>query len=480
MSDQPSIKKNFILKILYELLAIATPLVTAPYVSRILGADGVGIYSYAQSCMTYFTMFAVLGKNNYGMREIARCRNNKEEYSKKFWEIELLTVCTSAICIIAWLVLTVFSGSYKPYFIALLPMLFASMFDISWFYTGHERVGYTVFWNAVCKIAGLICIFSFIKSRNDLVLYIFLNSVILMLGNLSMWVFLPKMLVKIDARTLNIRQHFKETLVYFIPTIATSIYTVLDKTLIGVITNDSYQNGYYEQATKIMNIAKTVCFVALNSVMGARISFLFAEHKIDEIKTRIKDSLNLISFLSFGAMFGIIAVSDEFVPLFFGSGYEPVVSLLILMSPLIPIIGISNCIGTHYYAPIGKTKTASYYMIAGSVCNLILNIALIPKLGATGAVIGSIGAELIITILFVHFDDRYVTWKDLLSTSWKKTLAGLVMLICLNTINSFINFNAVLAIMFKVTIGISVYSLVLFILQDDAITYMTKAQIKHF
>ena len=94
MSDQPSIKKNFILKILYELLAIATPLITAPYVSRILGADGVGIYSYAQSCMTYFTMFAVLGTNNYGMREIARCRNNKEEYSKKFWEIELLTVCT--------------------------------------------------------------------------------------------------------------------------------------------------------------------------------------------------------------------------------------------------------------------------------------------------------------------------------------------------------------------------------------------------
>ena len=110
----------------------------------------------------------------------------------------------------------------------------------------------------------------------------------------------------------------------------------------------------------------------------------------------------------------------------------------------------------------------------------ILNIALIPKLGATGAVIGSIGAELIITILFVHFDDRYVTWKDVFLISWKKMLAGLVMLICLNAINSFINFNVVLAIMFKVTIGISVYSLVLFILQDDVITYMTKVQIKHF
>lgn len=474
MSDQPSIKKNFILKILYELLAIATPLITAPYVSRILGADGVGIYSYAQSCMTYFTMFAVLGTNNYGMREIARCRNNKEEYSKKFWEIELLTVCTSAICIIAWLLLTVFSGTYKPYFIALIPMLFASMFDISWFYTGHERVGYTVFWNAVCKIAGLICIFSFIKTRNDLVLYIFLNSAILMFGNLSMWIFLPKMMVKIDARTLNIRQHFKETLVYFIPTIATSIYTVLDKTLIGVITNDSYQNGYYEQATKIINIAKTVCFFALNSVMGARISFLFAEHKIDEIKTRIKNSLNLISFLSFGAMFGIIAVADEFVPLFFGKGYEPVVKLLILMSPLIPIIGFSNCIGTHYYGPVGKTKVASYYMIAGSVCNLILNIALIPKLGATGAVIGSIGAELIIIILFVHYDDRYVTWKNLFSTSWKKIFAGLLMLTSLKTITRYMHFDAILTIVINIPIGIMIYILSLYYLNDDIIIYIKK------
>lgn len=469
MSNQPSIKKNFILKILYELLAIATPLITAPYVSRVLGADGVGVYSYAQSCITYFTMFAVLGTNNYGMREIARCRNNKEEYSQKFWEIELLTVCTSTICIIAWLVLTILSGSYKPYFIALLPTLFASMFDISWFYTGHERVGYTVFWNAVCKIAGLICIFSFIKTRNDLVLYIFLNSVIMMLGNLSMWVFLPKMLVKINFKQLNIKQHFKETLIYFIPTIAASIYTVLDKTLIGVITNDSYQNGYYEQATKIVNIAKTVCFVALNSIMGARISFLFAENKIEEIKTRMKSSLNLIMFLSIGSMFGIIAIADEFVPIFFGDGYEPVVNLLILMSPLIPIIGISNCIGTHYYAPIGKTKIASYYMIAGSVCNLILNILLIPKLGATGAVIGSIGAELIITILFVQYDDDYITWRDIYLASWKKILAGLTMLFAIVLFSNHIALTGIIGLILWVIVGAITYILMLFILRDETI-----------
>ena len=315
--SQPSVKKNYTYSLLYQILTMIIPFITAPYVARVLGADGVGIYSYTQSYMTYFTLIAALGTSSYGMREIARCRNDKNEYSKKFWEIELLTILTTAICLIVWLILILFSTKYKIYFIALIPSLLATMFDISWFYTGHERIAYTVIWNAICKIIGVVCIFLFVKSKNDLVLYILLNSLVLMIGNLSMWVFLPKMLVKINPRTFELKKHFKETLIYFIPTIATTIYTVLDKTLIGAITHDNYQNGYYEQATKIINMAKTAVFVAVNSVMSARISFLFAEKRIQEIKSRIEKSMNFILLLGFAATFGIISVAKDFVPLFF-------------------------------------------------------------------------------------------------------------------------------------------------------------------
>ena len=318
--SRPSVKKNYIYSLLYQILTMIIPFITAPYVARVLGADGVGIYSYTQSYMTYFTLIAALGTSSYGMREIARCRNDKNEYSKKFWEIELLTILTTAICLIVWFILILFSAKYKIYFIALIPSLLATMFDISWFYTGHERIAYTVFWNAICKIIGVVCIFLFVKSKNDLVLYIFLNSLVLMIGNLSMWVFLPKMLVKINPRTFELKKHFKETLIYFIPTIATTIYTVLDKTLIGAITHDNYQNGYYEQATKIINMAKTAVFVAVNSVMSARISFLFAEKRIQEIKSRIEKSMNFILLLGFAATFGIISVAKDFVPFFSEKG----------------------------------------------------------------------------------------------------------------------------------------------------------------
>ena len=465
----PSIRRNFVYKLLYEILALAAPLITAPYVSRVLGAEGVGIYSYSQSCIAYFTMFAVLGTNIYGMREIARCRDDKTVYSKKFWEIEILTVITSTVCVILWVGITIQSTEYKPYFLALVPTLFASMFDISWFYTGQEAVGYTVFWNAICKIAGVVLIFSFIKSEDDVVAYIMLNSLILMFGNLSMWIFLPKFLVRVSVKSLRIWHHFKETLIYFIPTIATSIYTVLDKTLIGLITNDAYQNGFYEQATKIINIAKTASFVALNSVMGARLAYLFAENKIEEAKSKIKTAMNMILLLTIGSMFGVVAIASDFVPVFFGEGYEPVIDLLYLMAPLIVIIGISNCIGTQYYTPIGKTKIASLYMIAGSVVNLILNILFIPVLGAKGAVIGSIGAEAVITMLFVHFDERYITWKYLLMIGYKKVIAGLLMLLMIRTMSLNLNLSGIVLVCVQVIVGILTYFLMLLLLRDSMI-----------
>lgn len=465
----PSIRRNFVYKLLYEILALAAPLITAPYVSRVLGAEGVGIYSYSQSCIAYFTMFAVLGTNIYGMREIARCRDDKTVYSKKFWEIEILTVITSTVCVILWVGITIQSTEYKPYFLALVPTLFASMFDISWFYTGQEAVGYTVFWNAICKIAGVVLIFSFIKSKDDVVAYIMLNSLILMFGNLSMWIFLPKFLVRVSVKSLRIWHHFKETLIYFIPTIATSIYTVLDKTLIGLITNDAYQNGFYEQATKIINIAKTASFVALNSVMGARLAYLFAENKIEEAKSKIKTAMNMILLLTIGSMFGVVAIASDFVPVFFGEGYEPVIDLLYLMAPLIVIIGISNCIGTQYYTPIGKTKIASLYMIAGSVVNLILNILFIPVLGAKGAVIGSIGAEAVITMLFVHFDERYITWKYLLMIGYKKVIAGLLMLLMIRTMSLNLNLSGIVLVCVQVIVGILTYFLMLLLLRDSMI-----------
>ena len=464
---QPSVKKNYIYRTLYEILVLITPFITTPYISRVLGADGVGIYSYTFSIMTYFTLFAALGTVYYGAREIAQHRDDRQQSSKLFWEIELITVATTAICLIVWCVVIIFSRQYRPYFIALIPVLLGTMFDISWYFTGLERIKNIVICNSFFKIAGIVLLFIFVKQREDLVLYVVINSMVTMLGNLSMWIYLPKTLAKVNFKTLTFKKHFKETLIYFVPTIATSIYTVLDKTLIGAITHDTYQNGYYEQANKIMRMTYTVSFFALNSVMSARISYLFAEKKYEEIKYRIRKTMDFIFLISFGCTFGIIGVAGRFVPTFFGPGFEPVVNLLYFMSPLTIIVGISNCLGANYYTPSGQRARSARVIVLGSVVNLILNLLMIPFIGAVGAVIASIIAESVITVLYVRMSDEYMSVKLLLKLSWKRILSGILMLVFVLLLGKYLPFRNLVVTAIQVVSGVAIYFGLLLLMKDN-------------
>lgn len=466
-NKKPSVKINFIYRIFYELLIVLAPFITTPYVSRVLGPEGVGTYSYVSSIMAYFTLFAALGTASYGEREIAQHRDNKIESSKLFWEIESMTVLTTSICIVIWFVCVVFSKEYRLYFLALTPLLIGTMGDISWYFMGHEQVKYIVIRNCACKILGIVGLFVFVRHKSDLLLYIVLNSVISMLGNLSMWTYLPKMLVKVDFSTLHFSRHFKETIIYFIPTIATSIYTVLDKTLIGLITQSSYENGYYEQATKIINIAKGVVFNSVNAVMGARIAYLFAQQKLDEIRKRIHRSMDFILLLGYGTVFGICGIASEFVPVFFGKGWDSVVTLLYIMSPLIVIIGVSNCLGSQYYTPGGQRARSAKVIVLGSVVNFICNLCLIPFLGGIGATIGSLVAESVISILYVKMSDGYISATILVQYSWKRLFAGALMCIGVMAIGKYLQIGAISGLCVQVITGLVIYLIILLILHDS-------------
>ncbi len=465
--QQPSIKKNFILSTLYEILCVITPFITAPYSARVLGAANVGIYSYTSSIEMYFSLIAVMGTAAYGKREIARTRDDKELNSKYFWEIELLSMLTSLIALIGWGIFVLSVQNYKLYYLILTINIFSKMFDISWFYQGLEQFKYTVTRNTVVKILGIICLYVFVKTPEDLWIYFLFHVGIAFFGNLSMWISVKKFLVPVKFRTLKIFPHFKETLIYFVPTIATSIYTVLDKTLIGVITKDNYQNGYYEQATKLVNIVKTLCFSSLNAVIGSRVSYLFQQNKIDEIKDKIAKSIDFILFMSFGCCFGIIGVAKTFVPIFYGPGYDQVIPLLHLLPFVLIIIGISSCLGSLYYTPFGLRKKSALYVISGSVVNLIANLILIPKLKSQGAIIGTLLAETVITVLYILKSDHFFSFKRLLKCSAKKMIAALIMMILILLISQ-LNITPVLLLILEIASGGIFYIVLLIILKDES------------
>ena len=469
MDTQPSLKKNIAISTLYQILIIILPLITAPYIARVLGPDQSGVYDYTNSIMTYFAMFAALGTASYGVREIARVRDDVAMRSKLFWEIELMTVMTSTVCIIAWFIFIAITPHYKVIYLVLTMGLLSTMFDISWFFAGMEQFKYTVTKNAACKLIGVILMFLFVKKEEDLLLYIIIMISSTMIGNLSMWLYVPRFVEKVDFRTLTFRKHFHETLIYFVPTVATSIYTVLDRTLIGVITKNKAENGFYHYAMQIVNMMKALTFSSLNMVLGSRLSFLFAEKKYDEIKEKIADSTNYILFMGYGICFGVIGVAKRFVPVFLGPGYDRVATMLILMSPIVIIIGISNCLGSQYYTPAGYRKLSAKYIIIGAVVNLLLNLLLIPKYWGYGAITASLIAESVITILYMKNCNGYLRVETIIKDSWKKIIAGVVMLIVIRALDGIIS-SDILALLVEVAVGFTVYCAVIMLLRDSFMT----------
>lgn len=463
--NSPSIKLNFILSTAYQVMIFILPLITKPYFSRVLRPEGLGIYSYTQSYQTYFSMFAALGTMSYGTREIARARDDLEKRSRLFWEIELMTVITSTICLGAWILFILFNEKYRIYYIVLTMGLFSTMFDISWFFNGLEQFKYTVSKNAFFKIAGVILLFIFVRTKEDLPIYAAILIGSTMLGNLSMWLYIRRFTAPVDFKGLKILPHFKETLIYFVPSIATSVYTVLDKTLIGLLTGNEAQNGFYEQTTEMVNMMKALTFTSLNNVLGARISYLFENKKYEEIRERIRLSVNYILYLGLGMCFGLMAVSPRFVPWFYGPGYDEVAVMLRLMSPIVVVIGVSNCLGSQYYTPSGKRKLSAKFIIAGACANLAMNLILIPRLMGNGAIIASLAAELLITVLYLRRCDGYLTVSQLWQDGWKKLLAGLVMLACILLIDPAITSDK-WAVLIEVPLGVLIYFALTWLLKD--------------
>ncbi len=460
-----SLKKNFLYNTLFQVLNVIIPFITAPYTARVLGADGIGVQSFTASMQSYFLLLANLGTMAYGTREIAVHREDEYKRSKIFWEIELLSVFTSLFALLLWIIFVVFSSQYKEYYIALSIVFLGSMLDITWFFNGIEHFKTIVLCNAFFKLCSLFCLFIFIKSKEDLLLYIYINVIIGVLSSLSLWIIVIRYLKPIRIKELSFINHFRESLIFFIPTIATSIYLVLDKTLIGLITRNEYENGYYQQAQKILDIFKSIVFLSINSVMVPRISYLYSQKNFDDINDKINESLNYILFMGIGSGFGIAAIAKTFIPLYFGSGYENVVILIYISFPLLVIIGLSSWAGTHYYTPFGLRKKSSKYIVIGAGINLFLNLIMIPYYKSFGAAVASVIAELIITTLYIINSDGYCSTKKIIKNGYKKLFSGCLMFAFVYLIN-YLNIVIALKILIQLISGVLLYVIVLLLLKD--------------
>lgn len=459
--------KNYLYNLGYQVLIILLPLVTTPYVSRVLGAKGIGTYGYTNSITQYFILFGCIGLNLYGQREIAYYQNDIQKRSKVFFELLLLRIITVSISIILYYFTFCQNPTYGYIFSIQIIDVVASMFDISWLYQGMEDFKKIVLRNTLVKICGLIIIFMFVKSSADLPIYVLSYSATLLLGNLSMWMYLPKFVKKVRLKYLNIQKHLRPTIVLFLPQIATSIYTMLDKTMIGALTNNTAEVGYYEQSQKIIRMAMTIA-TSLGTVMLPRVANLFKEGKLNEVKESMYTSFQFISFLTFPLCFGLIGISKGFVPWFFGEGYGKVVYNLMIISPIIIIIGYSNVIGTQFLLPTGRQKEYTLSVCTGTVVNLCCNFLLIPMLLSYGAAIATVIAELSVTLVQVIATRNTFSYRYIFKLVYKYIIAAVLMLVVLLFLSNIIPVG-ILYTVIQMTAGCFVYFIVLIVLKDSSI-----------
>lgn len=461
-----SIKKNYIYNLGYQIFLILTPLVTTPYLSRVLGVDGVGRVSFAESVVSYFSLFAVLGITIYGQREISYVQDDKKKRSQVFWEIKVLEALTSLFIIFIYFLFVFFQQNQTLYFILIIN-LFTVMIDVSWLFQGMEEFGKVTFQNMLFRLINIIFIFTFVKTREHINRYVFSIVFVNFLSNVSLWIFIPGFVYAPDWKDLRPFKNIDTVISLFIPTIAMQIYTVLDKTMIGVITKNSFENGYYEQSIKISRMILTTV-TALGTVMIPRIGFYYEKGERETVKLLMYRGYRFVWFLGIPLCLGLLGVSSNFVPWFFGMGFEKVSLLLKILSFLILAIGINNVTGMQYLIPTKRQNLFTLTVMIGAVVNFILNAALIPFTQSVGAAIASVVAESVIAFVQLWFVRKELSLKTIFLTSWHYLIAGVVMLVALRVIGNRLGASIIHTII-MIFCGVTIYFSILFILNDEFI-----------
>ena len=312
-----SVTKNFLYNVTYQLLLIILPLITTPYISRVLGSGGMGTYTYTYTIANYFMLAAMLGVKNYGNRSTAAVRDSRQLLSRTFWEIYGLQFLCSAV-VLAFYLIYILAFVRENRLIALIQGIYvlSGLLDISWLFFGVEQFRITVTRNIVIRLINLACIFLLVKDRGDLWIYTLIMTLGIALSQGYLWLYIRRIVDWYRPKLRDLRRHVLPELILFVPIIAVSLYTMMDKVMLGAMSTMN-QVGFYEGASKILNIPLGV-ITALGTVMLPRMSNLAAKRKVRESEKYIYNSMIFAMFLASGMMFGIAGIAEDFVPLFLG------------------------------------------------------------------------------------------------------------------------------------------------------------------
>ncbi len=454
-----SIKKNLSLQTAYQVVATCMPLITAPYLSRKLGASQLGVFSFTSSVVAYFTLFAMLGTINYGTRSIAAVKDDKEKRDKLFTGIFILQIVVTLLASLAYIIYLVFFCTENKVIAYLQGIALISCFlNINWLFFGVEDFQITVTRSFVIKIVSVVLILLLVKKESDLWLYTLIMLGSTMLSNLILFVYLPRYASFKRVSISDIKQHIKPNLVLFIPLLAMTVYHIMDKTMLGALSTYE-QSGFYYNSDKLIQIPYMV-INGIGTVMLPRMTSLLAEGKQKEADHLFMTTLEGVGAVCIAILCGIAAVSKEFIPFFFGNGFDACILITIVLTPMLLIKGFAVIARTQYLIPMKMEKEFTKSVIGGAIVNLIMNIVLIPPFGALGAAMATVIAEFAACFLqFLSLKDRDLHIGKLLLKTMLYALIGIIMIVFVR-LAALVNVSIVVKLLIEIVVGASFYCFV--------------------
>jgi len=459
-----TVVKNYFYNLIYQITILIIPLVTVPYIARVLRPQGVGINGFTNANIQYFILLGSIGISLYGNRAIAYVRDDKEKLSRTFWGIALLKFITVCFSYLVFLIFLDITSKYHVIYLMQSIYLISAAVDVSWLFMGLEDFKKTVLRNLVVRLIGVSCIFIFIKEPSDLWKYVLILSASELLGQMTLWAYVPRTVRWVHIKWSDITEHFSPSIALFIPQVATQIYLVLNKTMLGSFASKS-EVGFFDNSDKIVKMVLAIV-TAMGVVMLPRVANTFARGEMIKVRKYLDQSFSFASYLSIPMAFGLAGIAGEFAPWFFGSGYEKTGTIICLISPIIVFIAWSNVLGQQYLMPTGQTRGYTLSVSVGAIVNFILNLILINRYQSIGTAVSTVVAEFSVTLVQVLFVIKQVNIRELFQSVWKYLFSGLVMYLVILLIG-LTSLSGIMLTGIQVISGMIIYFLMQFILKTE-------------
>ena len=475
-----SVKFNFIMNFILTASNFIFPLITFPYVSRVLGASGTGKVSFAISVVSYFTMVAALGIPTYGIRTTAKVRDDQEKLNRTTQEILSIHLFMMLLVSIVYILAILFVPRFQSDRILFLVVGVSILLDplgVNWLYQGLEQYGYIAKRSIFLKFVGVILMFMFIHSPDDYVFY-GVTSILASAGsNVLNFINLRKYVSLKPVGDYNIKQHLKPILILFAQVVAVNIYTNLDNVMLGFMKTD-LDVGLYAAAVKVKTIL-TSLVTSLGAVLLPRLSYYIMEGRKEEFQALIKKAYNFVIVIAFPLMLFTIFYAKDCLICLSGNEFIGATLAMQIIAPTIVLIGLSNLLGIQVLTPLNREKQLVYSVVAGAVADLILNMVFIPEMGAAGAALGTLVAEAVVLMVQILY------LKDLFFKIAKQVQYGkIVLALILASVISIRCSNIVDMVFLKLLIaGMSffgIYGLILLLTKENFInSYVLEGILKN-